>query len=204
MARVLHRVDVAQLAPGHRLIMQVRQYTLPLWPFWRLPMDGVCIQILPIPHNFHDLRPFGRKPCIAGGNFGGMSIHLCTIAVLLTKHIPPRHHLLNPIVRVAVHRGHSTAMPLQPPPTLMPQALKVSSPPTSPYFASAVPYRPPPVTHPIRQPSSHAKVSQLPSPPQVVTVSTLLQHPWLYPIPVSTPLHHQLASELQPSPKHFR
>ena len=66
-----------------------------------------------------------------------MSIHLCTIAVLLTKHIPPRHHLLNPIVRVAVHRGHSTAMPLQPPPTLMPQALKVSSPPTSPYFASA-------------------------------------------------------------------
>ena len=76
MARVLHRVDVAQLAPGHRLIMQVRQYTLPLWPFWRLPMDGVCIQILPIPHNFHDLRPFGRKPCIAGGNFGGMGIHL--------------------------------------------------------------------------------------------------------------------------------
>ena len=76
MARVLHRVDVAELAPGHRLIMQVRQYILPLWPFWRLPMDGVCIQILPIPHYFHDLRPFGRKPCIAGGNFGGMDIHL--------------------------------------------------------------------------------------------------------------------------------
>ena len=60
------------------------------------------------------------------------------------------------------------------------------------------------VTHPIRQPSFHAKVSQLPSPPQVLTISTLLQHPWLYPIPVSTPLHHQLASEIQPSPKHFR
>ena len=25
---------------------------------------------------YHDLRPFGRKPCIAGGNFGGMGIHL--------------------------------------------------------------------------------------------------------------------------------
>ena len=27
---------------------------------------------------------------------------------------------------------------------------------------------------------------------------------YYYPIPVSTPLHHQLASEIQPSPKHFR
>ena len=124
MARVLHRVDVAELAPGHRLIMQVRQYILPLWPFWRLPMDGVCIQILPIPHNFHDLCPFDRKPCIAGGNFGGMDIHLYNFCSSAREAYPSTASPPKPNPTRRRSPSHLIAMPLQ------------SSPRTSPYSAS--------------------------------------------------------------------
>ena len=100
-------------------------------------VDGIYIQILLIPHNFHIPRPFDLKPCIAGGNFGSMSINLCTIAILLAKHIPSRHRLLNqsfasPFTEVTRLPCHSSRHLLR-----CRKHSVASSPPFSPYFASA-------------------------------------------------------------------
>ena len=101
---------------------QIVEYISPFRPVWKPPMNDVCIQLLQMPHCFETLRPFCRKPCIVSTNFSSVGIHLCPVTIVLTEHIPPRHRLLHTGQHVAVHRGHSIDLLLQPPLPLVPQA----------------------------------------------------------------------------------
>ena len=120
MPYILLHIGGAQLTPGRRLIMQTIQHMLPRRSICQLSVDGTRIQIMSIPHHFDNLDLFQRDPGIASSNFSGVRIHLRTVTALLTEHLSPRHRLLCPIQPIAGDRGDPDALPLQPPPSLVP------------------------------------------------------------------------------------